>query len=344
VLLTQTRWDENDLAGMILSKQKELGLNEWEILLLPAIKDSNDNDEDPRNIGEALWENKHSSERLLAIQKQSIRTFQSLYQQNPKPTQAGGEFYKMFKVSGNVRKTEYNPNIALHLTFDFNVRPAMHASAWQILTLKTEEEILRFTKSMGVELSRIPTELKVAMKVREFITKSPANNTKGICNEFKRWKPTHVSGLSIYGDPSGNNEDTRTDAGWNDFRIIQNELSAYKPQMRVSKSHPSVAGRGDFINSVFDGGIPSLLFIIGDNCPKSIEDYQYIKEDSDRTKLKSKVTDPDTGKQHEKYGHLSDGDDYFFCSAFAMEFAKYQAGDVVGSIAYSKNIPSKNSY
>lgn len=323
ILITQTRWDENDLAGMLLKKQEEIGKSEWVILCLPAIKEVNGDANDPREVGEALWENQHSKERLLAVQKQSIRTFQSLYQQNPQPTQAGGEFYKQFKVGKHVKRVSYNPDLALHLTFDFNVRPGMHASVHQI-------EITKEGK-------------KISRKIHEIITKSPQNKTKGVCDEFKRIYPAHISGLTVYGDPSGNNEDTRTEEGWNDFRIIQSELDRYHPTLRVSKAHPSVAGRGDFINTVFEGGIPLLEFIIGDNCPMSIKDYLHIKEDSDRTKLKAKVRDPDTGKDHDKYGHLSDGDDYYYVMAFPNEYIWYQKGGITNKIVTGKAI-SKNSY
>lgn len=301
ILITQTRWDENDLSGLILKKQQELGLNDWDILVLPAIKENDLNKEDPRQIGEALWENRHSKKRLLEVQKQSIRTFQSLYQQNPQPTQAGGEFYDMFKIESNVGKFQYNPRLALHLTFDFNARPAMHAGVWQIV---------------------IKDGIKTAYKIKEFKVKK----TVGICDAFKRWMPVHTSGLVIYGDPSGNNEDTRSEDGFNDYSIIRRDLAKYHPSLRVAKSHPSVAGRGDFINTVFNFGIPNLRFYIDENCHLSIKDFLYIKQDSDRTKLKAKMTDPDTGKQIEKYGHLSDADDYFFCMAFPSEYLIYQQG------------------
>lgn len=301
VLITQTRWDDNDLSGMILKKQEELKLNDWTILCLPAIKETNDNIEDPREVGDALWGEMHSKERLLAIQKQSIRTFQSLYQQNPRPVQVGGEFYDLFSVEQNVVTTTYDPNLALHLTLDFNARPAMHAGVWQI---------------------KIESGVKTAYKIKEFKEKK----TVGICDAFKRQYPGHVSGLVIYGDPSGNNEDTRSEEGFNDYSIIRRELEKYHPSLRVAVAHPSVAGRGDFINTAFNGGIVGLQFLIGNNCPLSIADFLYIKQDSDRTKLKAKVMDTDIGKQVEKYGHLSDADDYFFCMAFATEYIIYQQG------------------
>ena len=58
--------------------------------------------EDPRRIGEALWEERHSLERLKEAEQQSPRTFAALYQQHP--TVDGGniikrEWFKHIKVA-----------------------------------------------------------------------------------------------------------------------------------------------------------------------------------------------------------------------------------------------------
>lgn len=83
VLFLMTRWDKGDLAGRILSNVKN-GIGEpWVVLVLPSIKETNDNPEDPREIGEALWPEMHSLERLLAAKALDPGTFQALHQQNP---------------------------------------------------------------------------------------------------------------------------------------------------------------------------------------------------------------------------------------------------------------------
>ena len=89
ILITQTRWDVNDLSGKLLERM-ENGGEQWTILCLPAVK-VNDDPKDPRKIGEALWESRHSIDKLMQVRSQSIRTYESLYQQNPQLTQAGGE-------------------------------------------------------------------------------------------------------------------------------------------------------------------------------------------------------------------------------------------------------------
>jgi phage terminase large subunit-like protein len=83
-ILIQTRWDIDDLAGRLLKRD-----NDWEIITFEAIKET-ENNYDPRNIGEALWPKKHSLERILRIKETSPITFDSLYQQNPIPTEGIG--------------------------------------------------------------------------------------------------------------------------------------------------------------------------------------------------------------------------------------------------------------
>lgn len=84
VLLTMTRWHVDDLAGRILQSKDAAN---WVVLKLPAIKTSaTHHPKDQRQIGEALWQNRHSAEK---IKMSSERVFEALYQQNPMPTKGG---------------------------------------------------------------------------------------------------------------------------------------------------------------------------------------------------------------------------------------------------------------
>ena len=86
-ILVMTRWNEDDLAGRILSHE-----HDWKVISLPAIKEDNDNPLDPRLIGDALWPDRHSIEKIESIKRASERTFISLYQQRPAP--AEGALFK----------------------------------------------------------------------------------------------------------------------------------------------------------------------------------------------------------------------------------------------------------
>lgn len=80
-LIMNTRWDENDLCGRLLVEEP----GEWEVIKFPAIRTEDINDYDTRQPGEALWPDKHSLEKILSQKKLSQVSYNSLYQQDPKP-------------------------------------------------------------------------------------------------------------------------------------------------------------------------------------------------------------------------------------------------------------------
>jgi len=97
-ILIMTRWHEDDLAGRLLEREPE----KWAVVTIPAIREDESLKEDPRKVGEALWEQRHSLERLLDVEQRSPRTFAALYQQ--RPSVAGGnivkrDWFKHVKVS-----------------------------------------------------------------------------------------------------------------------------------------------------------------------------------------------------------------------------------------------------
>lgn len=88
VLLTCTRWHEDDLAGRILKRaENDPEADQWEVLRLPALKEGTPTDVDPRAEGEALWPERFPVRRLVAARAASLRVFTSLYQQRPSPPQ-----------------------------------------------------------------------------------------------------------------------------------------------------------------------------------------------------------------------------------------------------------------
>lgn len=80
-LIMNTRWDENDLAGRLLTKEP----NEWEVIVFPAIKTQDVVPYDNREEGEPLFPEKHSLEKLLKQKGLDETSFNSIYQQDPKP-------------------------------------------------------------------------------------------------------------------------------------------------------------------------------------------------------------------------------------------------------------------
>jgi hypothetical protein len=241
-----------------------------------------------------------------------------------------GQFYKLFQYAKNGianginAKTGqpelYNPDLPLQLTWDFNVKPFVTCCIHQV-----------FNNS------------KKPIQIDEVCLPTPNNRTEAACREVERKYMNHGAGVRIYGDPSGMQEDTRTEKGFNDFVIIRQALARYRPTLCVAKQAPPVVMRGNFVNTVFSTGYEGLEFLIGYNCTHAINDYLYLKEAADGLKLKEKIKDEDTGVSYEKYGHPSDANDYFYCYAFAGEFAKYQKGGSEMKVTLGKNY-SKHQY
>ncbi len=100
-ILIQTRWHADDLAGRLLEREGD----QWTIISIPAIREDMSLKDDPRKLGEALWEERHSRERLEEVEQRSPRTFAALYQQ--RPTVAGGNIIKRewFK---HISQSEFN--------------------------------------------------------------------------------------------------------------------------------------------------------------------------------------------------------------------------------------------
>jgi predicted phage terminase large subunit-like protein len=78
IVLIQTRWHEDDLAGWLLREHASEG---WKVISLPALAEQN---EGWRNEGDALWTEKFPLETLSRI-REAIGTaaWASLYQQRP---------------------------------------------------------------------------------------------------------------------------------------------------------------------------------------------------------------------------------------------------------------------
>ena len=88
VILIQTRWHEDDLAGRLI-KEMESGGEQWERLSLPAFSEGTG---DPlgRAEGEPLCEERYDREALLRIRKKlGSYGFSALYQQRPVPRDGG---------------------------------------------------------------------------------------------------------------------------------------------------------------------------------------------------------------------------------------------------------------
>jgi hypothetical protein len=91
IILTMTRWHEDDLAGRLLEAAQVDG-DKWEVLCLPAFSPE----------GDALWPEKYDRDALNQIRRVlELREWGALYEQNPRPS--GSSFFDVqYALVGSV--------------------------------------------------------------------------------------------------------------------------------------------------------------------------------------------------------------------------------------------------
>ena len=134
IIVTQTRWHQDDLAGRILKQYNTK--NDWVVLSLPAIKEPSATlPGDIREPGQALWPSKHSLERLIDIRQANERAFHALYQQDPRPFE-GGLIYKNWRLCSEEEYQALKIEAVCGLDFGFSNSPA----ALVIVKIDTEKK------------------------------------------------------------------------------------------------------------------------------------------------------------------------------------------------------------
>ena len=97
-LMVFTRWHMEDLAGRLLEQEGVYDPIEnpqgWTLISFPAIQNKPPTELDSRAEGEPLWPERHSLSKLLEIKERTPTVFESMYQQNPQPSQ--GLMYEEF--------------------------------------------------------------------------------------------------------------------------------------------------------------------------------------------------------------------------------------------------------
>lgn len=212
----------------------------------------------------------------------------------------GQEFYKQFSYEKHVKPCLYDPELPLHISFDFNVNPYMPLSIWQI--------------------HDINGKMKCCC-IDEIAAKNPDNDTERVCELFSDKYPN--SQVYYYGDASGRAKSTTSRIHNYDIieEVLVNHLSNYSA--RVPRRNPLVAQRRMFVNGILDDRY-DIEIVIDPNCKYMITDLENVLESPDGGKHKKMAKDPRSKIPYEKYGHFSDTFDYLFCSAFETIYTNFQ--------------------
>lgn len=230
----------------------------------------------------------------------------------------GQPFYKSYISKLHNRYVPYNPRLALHVTFDENSNPYLPLSIWQF-------------------------EGKQAYCIDEIAAVSPFNKIRWICDEvYRRYGPAglnHEGGFYIYGDATSRKEDTKMEKGKDFFVLAKEYLAHFKPKLRVSKSNPNVAMRGNFINDILGLNYEGLSITISTVCKHVIADLTHTAESPDGNGKDKTKTEVNGIKGVQRWSHFSDGLDYVICEVYMREYIKFRNGGKKQKWTYAPRKP-----
>jgi len=305
-LITMTRWDKNDLCGKIL----ELMPEGWEVLHLEALKQNIYHPKDTRQQGEALWESWHSKEKILSIGRADPRTFDALYQGDPKPNKTT-QYITSFNYAINVKQVYQKKHLPLHYTVDFNTSPYMTGLVIQ----------LEFIEDGFWNGHKDYWDLTV---IDKFALQSPNNDAQSLGRFFESQYPEiETNGYFQYGDASGNSNtgissdiDTiKTKTLFSDLLSGLNESTRNLVVQRIPKQNPQyrsigagMLGRRVFVNKIVLGAEFPVRITIDPKCKELIEDFESCTADAN-----GKLAKPKNKHGVEKHGHMIQAFEYFVC-------------------------------
>ena len=173
-LLLFTRWHEDDLAGRILSEEAD----EWEVVAIPCLKESTKplneaiDINDPREIDEALWEEKHSAFEIRKRRENNPTTFNSLYQQ--RPTAQDGNIFKRewFEILQSFNGTSFKHDIFI----DGAYTQKTNNDPTAIMSVKHNKNEMIITDSSAVRLELF----ELLEEIDRYCERVEFNKTTGI--------------------------------------------------------------------------------------------------------------------------------------------------------------------
>lgn len=97
ILLTMTRWHEDDLAGRLLKlAAQDSQADQWTVIRFPAVLDESPELNDPRAEGDALWPEYFNLDYFNSVKAQDSREWDALYQQRPSARE--GAFFRVGQI------------------------------------------------------------------------------------------------------------------------------------------------------------------------------------------------------------------------------------------------------
>jgi hypothetical protein len=160
----------------------------------------------------------------------------------------GGLVYSAFSRREHIRPLEVDPNRELLWALDFNVDPM---------------------SSVVVQIQRTKVFVLDEIVLRHA-------STEAACEAFATRFPNHRVGVVVYGDASGNSQQT---TGSSDYQIIRNYFHSHdrgRVTYRVPKANPNVRDRVMLVNSKLRSAAGDIGLFVDPKCRELIKDFEQV--------------------------------------------------------------------
>jgi len=263
IILSMTRWSDDDLAGYLIDRHKD----KWTSLRLPAVALSGD----PigRKLGEPLCPERYGSRNLDRIKQAVGIAWSPMYQQNPTPAGAGG-CYTNFGPWNVDDAAQIDPEQPVAIAVDFNSNPGMHALIGQYHEASDMMVVRRVLHS-----PRMPIMLPEGMPGY-----SLQDAIREAFDELDLWRTPRID---LYGDATGSSvAPGHSDSAWELVYKVLDGLGLWdRTRDCVPSRNPPPRDRVNAVQETLRGsdGIPHLIMHPTD-CQILSTDLKYVRWDS----------------------------------------------------------------
>lgn len=230
------------------------------------------------------------------LSKEYVESMRDLYDEQYYRINVLGEFgdytsglvVKNF-TSDNVKELHYQPDLPLHLTWDFNVDPMSC-----ILAHKTDDKVFFFD---------------------EFVLEN--TTTENTINEIIKRYPNHQSDIIINGDASGDNRSTQSEHS--NYVIIRNALKRHYPTTKIKFDlrpfNPPIKHRIQSFNAMIRNHNGERKIFISSKCEKLLYNIYNLKY-----KVGSDIVDVPSYAQIKNENSLKFLEHPFDAASYLVEF------------------------
>ena len=182
----------------------------------------------------------------------------------------GRRVYTSFNRAENVQEIKIDPLRPLLWALDFNVDPM---------------------SSVIVQITDAQVRVVDEIVLRHALTADA-------CAEFLKRYPKHHGGLRVYGDSSGNSQQT---TGCSDYEMVKQyfaEYSNYTVEYRTATQNPPIQHRVNLMNAKLLSARGAAGIVVDPKCVELLKDFEEVcyraednKPDKDRDRMRTHTSD-----------------------------------------------------